>query len=74
MVMDRNKIKDAWQLHVSLENLEWKIQYCKDNPAHGNIVNLLEILSPLGREKVWAATLCEAEMDRIELERKIAEL
>jgi hypothetical protein len=74
MAMDRDKIKEGWKLVVELEDLEWKIKYCKDPGTMGVYCNLLERLSPAGKEEVFATIMREAEKDRIELAGKIDEL
>ena len=72
--MDRNKIEEAARLDAELKNLEWLIGRCPQRGLDVDYENLMCVLSPVGKATIRSAILCEARTDRIELERKIAEL
>jgi hypothetical protein len=50
------------------------IDRCPQRGLDVDYGNLMCVLSPAGKATIRSAILCEAGTDRIELERKIAEL
>jgi hypothetical protein len=72
--MDRSKIKEATQLDLNLQSLEALMNCCTADRRDLDFFDLMCVLSVVGKGTVISAILYEANKDRIELERKIAEL